>query len=310
MKLVKDFPRSVENWDFNTTITVGTFDGVHIGHKQILQKVAEYASNNNEKSLVVTFDRHPISVLKPEVSPKLITTLDEKCSLFEELGIDITCVLSFNKQISELTSRHFIEKFLINSLKMRTLVAGYDHGFGKKNEDITISLQELAEALHFTLKVFEPVKHNGLIVKSSEIRLQISEGNMEIASEMLGVDYSISGKVIKGNNLGEKIGIPTANLEPESTEKIIPPRGVYAGWVELEGKRKQSVISIGSRPTFNIEYEAIEAHILDFTGNLYGKKIRIGFIKRLRDIFKFESQNELVNQINIDIKKAKEFTLP
>ena len=305
MKILKTVPLSFDIGKSKTSVTVGTFDGVHIGHRHILQEVISQAKSAGEISLVLTFDSHPLSVLKSDFSPKLLTTLDEKLSIFNKIGIDYTCIIPFTKEMAGLSARNFIEDYLLKRFNMGTLIVGYDNGFGSKDGSSRESFHDLSNSLNFSLKTVEPVEHDGIIVKSSEIRSLIADGDVEFASRLLVTDYSLKGIVVKGNMLGKKIGIPTANIEPENKEKIVPSSGVYAGWAEYEGKRINAVVHIGPRPTFDIEKEAIEAHLLEFSENLYGKKIRLGFIRKLRDILRFGTLDELTNQIKNDIKTTK-----
>ncbi|MCE5250656.1 bifunctional riboflavin kinase/FAD synthetase [bacterium] len=305
MILLEDILDAAPDWDYNTSITVGTFDGVHIGHRYILQELIKNSRATGDKALVVTFDRHPMSVLKPDSTPKLLTTQEEKLFLFEKLGIDITCVLTFTRDIANLTTEQFTRDYLIKRLKMNTLFIGYDHGFGKRSEKSPETFQKLAEALNFTLRTVNSVEFDGLTVKSSLIRTLLAKGNVEKAAELIGEDYSLQGKVIRGDGRGKKIGIPTANIEPGSSDKILPGKGAYAGWAEIDGIRKTAVINMGSRPTFNIHCDAIETHIIDFQGDLYGKDIRIGFTQKLRNIVKFNDQQDLLRQINSDIETTK-----
>ncbi len=305
MKILKTVPLSLDTGQSKTSVTLGTFDGVHIDHRHILHEVISRAKSAGETSLVLTFDSHPLSVLKSDFSPKLLTTLYEKLTVFEKIGIDITCIIPFTKEIAGLSTRHFIEDYLLKRFNMGTLIVGYDHGFGKKGGEARESFHDLSSLLNFSLKTVEPVEHDGIIVKSSTIRSLIADGDVEFASKLLETDYSLKGTVVEGNGLGKKIGIPTANVELENKEKIVPAGGVYAGWAEHEGKRLNAVVHIGPKPTFDIEKESIEAHLFEFSENLYGKKIRIGFIRKLRDISRFETQDELTNQIKIDIKTTK-----
>ena len=235
----------------------------------------------------------------------MLSTLDEKLTSFEKVGIDITCVLSFSEHIASLSAEEFIREFLIGHFGLSTLIAGYDNNFGKKTGKPE-SLSELAQRLQFSLKVVAPEKEGGIIVKSSTIRALITEGNVEAASGLLGRYYSLQGKVIQGNRLGKKLGIPTANIEPEHDEKILPASGVYAGWMEFGGERRNAVINLGARPTFNIDNEAFEAHLIGYDGDLYGRKVRTGFVRKLRDIVKFDTLQELKEQIYRDIELAKE----
>jgi riboflavin kinase/FMN adenylyltransferase len=271
----------------------------------MIKEVLSEAREKGETALLVTFDRHPLSVLKPGFSPKLLSTLDEKLDIFDSLGVDITCVMHFTRGIAGLTAEQFIREFLLGRLNMGTLIAGYDHGFGKKRENSTEVFEKLAGELHYSFKKVDPVKLGGGIVKSSTIRARLEEGDVELASELLGADYSIKGRVIRGNTLGRTIGIPTANIEPVTTEKILPASGVYAGWVSFWGAVRKAVVNLGPRPTFNIEKEAFETHLIDFDGDLYGKEVRAGFTRRLRDIRKFDTHEELKQQITSDIEQTK-----
>ena len=305
MKILRDYRTSSDLKNLKTTITLGTFDGVHIGHKRVLEEVKAESKRRGEQALVVTFDRHPLSVLKPGFSPRLLSTLDEKLISFEKIGIDITCVLSFSKHIAGLTAEEFIRDYLIGHFGLSTLIAGYDNSFGKKTENQE-PLTELAQRLQFSLKVVAPEKKGGMIVKSSAVRALLTEGNVEAASGLLGRNYSLQGRVIQGNKLGKKLGIPTANIEPEHDEKILPASGVYAGWVEFEGDRRNAVINLGARPTFNIDNEAFETHLIGYDGDLYGRKVRTGFVRKLRDIVKFDTLHDLREQICSDIERAKD----
>ena len=309
MKIYKNFDISRSNCGFKTTVTLGTFDGVHIGHREILKKVIDRAEQSGEQSSVVTFDRHPSTVLKPDLSPNLLSTLDEKLSLFETIGIDITFVISFTKQIAEMNAEQFMKEYLITCLGMSHFIVGYDHGFGKERKGTSDILRELAHKYNFILEILKPVTYNGMVVNSSIIRSYLSEGKVDSASVLLGTDYSLRGYVISGHGLGRKIGIPTANIMINDPKKIIPLSGVYAGWLEFEGTKRESVLCLGSRPTFNREEEAIEVHIPEFGGNLYGKEVKVGFSQRLRDIEKFESQQALVQQIKKDIETLKQLVL-
>lgn len=308
MKVYKNISPSDSYCELKTTVTLGTFDGVHIGHRHILKKVISNAEQSGEQSAVVTFDRHPNSVLKPESSPKLLTTPDEKIALFENLGIDIVLVITFTKQISEMSAEQFIKKYLIDSLGMNHFIAGYDHGFGKNRRGSSDTLEELAQKYNFTLEIQKPLSYNGIIINSSTIRTNLIKGKIDAASELLGTDYSFRGDVITGHGTGRKIGVPTANIAIKDPEKIIPLSGVYVGWLKFEGEKKEAVISLGSRPTFDREEDTIEVHVPRFTGDLYGKEVNVGFSRRLRNIVKFDSEQELIRQIKKDIEMMNQIT--
>ncbi|MFA6470954.1 MAG: bifunctional riboflavin kinase/FAD synthetase [Candidatus Latescibacterota bacterium] len=302
MNIYRNFTPSQPFCGIQSAVTLGTFDGAHIGHMQILNRVVEHARKNGEQAVVVTFDTHPISVLNPEVSPGMITTLDEKIELFSKAGIDSTFILTFTKQIASMSAELFIKEYFIDCLGMTCFIVGYDHGFGKDRKASTKELREYAHRLNFCLEIVKPVMRGGTVVKSSIIRSQILEGKVGTAAKLLGRDYSFKGKVIHDRGIGKNIGIPTANLLKEDPEKILPLSGVYAGWVEFEGKKLHAVISIGPRPTFNSSEEAIEVHIPGYNGDLYGQYLNVGFSDRLREIRKFDSGESLVEQIKKDIE--------
>jgi riboflavin kinase / FMN adenylyltransferase len=308
MKIYRNFTPSQPYCGIRSTVTLGTFDGVHIGHRQILHRVVENASKTGEKGVVVTFDRHPISVINPEVSPGMLTTLEEKLDLFAEAGIDCTYILTFTLQIAKMSAELFIKEYFIDCLGMTCFIVGYDHGFGKDRKASTKELREYSHHLNFNLEIVKPVTHFGTIVKSSTIRARILEGNVLAASKLLGRNYSFSGKVVHGQGIGKKIGFRTANLQKEDPEKILPPAGVYSGWVKLEGKKLLAVISIGPRPTFNSTEEVIEAHIPEFEGDLYGQCLQVGFLDFQRGIQKFDSADSLVKQIKKDIEISKKYS--
>lgn len=302
MNIIKDFTPPSEECGGKTVATLGTFDGVHIGHSHILRQVVARAEETGGRPVILTFDRHPISVIKPEFSPKLLTTLDEKLAIIGEIGIETAFVLNFTRRIASLTAEEFIKEYLIDCLGMKHFIVGYDHGFGKDRSGTPEQLEASARKYNFTLEVIQPIIREGMVVKSSTLRDYLHEGRVEVVSSLLGTDYSFAGTVVKGRGLGKKIGFPTANIVLQNPEKILPSPGVYAGWTSGEGSTKESIITIGPRPTFGLKEEAVEVHIPGFTGDLYGKTLRIGFVRRIRDIEKFNSQESLQQQIKYDIE--------
>jgi riboflavin kinase / FMN adenylyltransferase len=308
MNVYRDFAPSQPYCGIQSTVTLGTFDGVHVGHRRILKKVVEHARETGEQAVVVTFDRHPSAVLNPEAAPGILTTQAEKMELFAEAGIDSTFILTFTKQIAGMTADRFMKDYFIDCLGMACFIVGYDHGFGKDRKASTRELREYAKKLNFCLEIVKPVIRGGIIVKSSTVRALIQEGNVLLASTFLGRDYSFRGKVVHGKGRGKKIGIQTANLLLEDAEKIIPLSGIYSGWAEIDGKRLAALTAIGTRPTFGDLEDSIEVHIPGFAGNLYGQMLHVGFSDRLREIVKFDSPEELVEQIQKDIARTKEIT--
>ena len=302
MKICNNVSPAESCCGLETTATLGTFDGVHIGHRHILHRVISHAIETGKQSAVITFDRHPASVLHPENSPKILTTLDEKLAVFETLGIDVVYVLTFTKQIADMTAEQFIVKYLLDCLGMSCFIVGYDHGFGKERKGSTDSLRELTHKYNFTLEIQQPVTYNGMIVNSSAIRIIIADGKVDMASELLGNDYSFDGSVVPGLGYGKEIGYPTANIKLSNQEKIVPADGVYTGWMRHGAEKMDAVISIGPRPTFNCDETAIEVHVPDFDGDIYDAEVSVGFRQRLRDIEKFDSKEELIEQIKKDIE--------
>ena len=302
MKIYKDFKPTPGLCGFTTVATLGTFDGVHIGHRKILEQVKARAEQTELHAVVLTFEHHPISVLKPDFSPKLLSTLDEKLIIFEKIGIDKVFILTFTKNIADMTAEQFITEYLKDCLGMSYFIVGYDHSLGKGGTASSKILQEYAQKFNFHLEIVRPITKDGMIVKSSTIRNHVLNGRVDLASVLLGEQYSFLGQVVEGRGCGEKIGFPTANIIPKDAGKIIPASGVYGGWIEIEKEKKDAVITIGPRPTFDLKEEIIEIHIPDFEGVLYGKILRVGFVRKLRNVEKFESQLALIKQIKNDIE--------
>lgn len=309
MKVIHDIPAH-DDFIRRSVATIGTYDGIHLGHQRIIREVVSWAREENAQSIVVTFDRHPISVIDASKTPGVITSLDERCAILDGLGIDIVYILSFTKDVSQLDARTFINRYLIEPFGMIGFVAGYDHALGHRRKGGGEHLSELSNDIGFSLRIVNPVNSDGKPVKSSTIRSLLRQGDVSTVSGFLDRDYSIEGTVVTGQGIGRTIGLPTANVQPLNPEKIIPGRGVYSGWVDIDGIRYDAVISCGSKPTFDIAQEEIEAHILDFKGDLYNRTIRVGFSNWLREIEKFSSPEELVNKIKSDIEQTKQRTKP
>jgi riboflavin kinase / FMN adenylyltransferase len=301
MRIIEGFSPSQGSCGLDSAVTLGTFDGVHIGHQEILGRVIRRAGESHIDSVVVTFDRHPSAVLKPESFPGLLTTLDEKIEAFSRAGIQVTCILTFTEEIAAMSAGDFIRDYLVGCLGMKWFVAGYDHGFGRGRGASSEEFERYAAEYGFSLETVEPVIHSGTLVKSSEIRVRISKGDVAVAASLLGREYSLRGTVVHGTGEGRKIGFPTANLLPDSPDKLIPGKGVYEGKAVFGETRAPCVISIGPRPTFGPSPETIEAHIPGFSGNLYDTALTLEFTRRLRDITAFASAASLAEQIRRDI---------
>lgn len=303
MKVYTDFGPEDAACIGDSTITLGTFDGVHLGHRRILEDVRNYARAAGTRSVVVTFERHPLTVVEPASAPRLLTTLAEKTELVEQAGIDDMVVIRFTPQFARLSAEDFVRDHLVGCLAVRHMVVGYDHHFGRGAGGSHASLAELSARYGFTVTVTEPVRHNNEVVKSSLIRDLIAVGSVREAAEMLGRTYSCRGTVVREEGLGSRIGFPTANIRIDDPDKLLPADGVYSGWASFGKNRLPAVMSIGGRPTFNRTASALEVHIPGFTGDLYGIDMIVGFTSRIRDIIEFSDADELVRQIAQDVEK-------
>lgn len=285
----------------HSSLALGMFDGVHLGHQKVINNAIEQAKNLKTKSVVVTFKEHPQKITA-KTPAKLISKLEDRLAMFEKLGVDATVLMEFNQELSNMTASDYIQKFLIGSLNAKNISIGYDHRFGSDKKGDENLLREYRH--NFNTDVIPAFLVEGQIVSSSIIRKVLSLGEVHLAHKYLGRPFCIKGEVIKGAQRGRLLGYPTANIE--LPEKYISPRdGVYAGIVEVEDKQYKSVINIGKRPTYNdIEQHLLEAHLIDFKGDLYSKEINVLFIERIRDEVKFKSEEDLKTQIQKDYLKA------
>jgi len=294
-------------FDKNSTITVGTFDGGHIAHQKIIKEVVARARQSNGRSVVVTFEPHPREIVSTAGSTvQLLTTLLERQELCEQLGIDWFVVINFDKAFSNQNFRDFYKIYLINGIGMNLVVEGYDHHWGKNREGTIESLVSLSKEFEFEVMNIEPFVYNGTAVNSSLIRNDLLLGKVELAAELLGRPYSLSGKVVTGDRRGRLLGYPTANIELDSPKKLVPDNGIYFVNVHVGTEKYFGMASIGVRPTFQTTgTRTIEVHILDFDKDIYEKKIRIGFLRRLRSEFKYDSAEQLIQQMHKDRELSK-----
>ena len=289
----------------NTIITIGTFDGVHLGHQEIFNVLTINAKNNGCRSFVLTFEPHPRMVIQPNYELKLLTTFQEKVDLLEEMGIDNLLVIPFTKEFSQLSSEEFFRQYILEGLGVKKIVIGYDHHFGKGRDGDEKKIREWGFANSFEVQKTEAVTINETVVSSSTIRNLLSMGEVVKAAALLGRNYSYSGKVVVGDRRGRELGFPTANIQLENEFKLIPKNGVYAVKVSLENETFNGVMNIGIRPTFKETTIVLsEVHILNFNKDIYGKIIRVEFIEWIRDEQKFSSKEELIKQIEIDKEKT------
>lgn len=281
-----------------TALTFGVFDGVHIAHQKVIKLVVSKAREHDLESVVISFDPHPaLSVLGE--APPFLTTVKKKVELLKELGADRIVVEDFNEEFSKLSPIEFVRDVLIGRFNAKEVVVGYDCAFGKDRSGNKQILKELGREYGFAVDIVEPYRIDGEIVSSTRIRAAIMGGNLDLASRLLGRHYSISGLVVKGKGLGQKIGYATANVTPQ--EQVLPPFGVYAVKVNIGDKRTfNGVLNMGIQPTFGKNEFRIEVHLLDFEGNLYKRHLEVFLFKKVRDERVFSSPEELVEQIRKD----------
>ncbi|MFV0377387.1 MAG: bifunctional riboflavin kinase/FAD synthetase [Mangrovibacterium sp.] len=296
----------------NPVLTIGSFDGVHLGHVKIIDRLREIAREQNGESVIFTFYPHPRQVLAPnEDSIRLLTTLSEKGRLFANAGIDHLIIYPFTKTFSELSYTDFVHEILVRQLQIKTLVVGYDHKFGRNREGSYAMLQTLSTAFNFKLEKLDVLLMNDINISSTKIRYALEEGDMTLANSFLGYPYTLHGKVVEGKQLGRQIQFPTANIVASDPHKLIPGFGVYAVYVLIGGQRYKGMLNIGIRPTVdrNADRRSIEVHILNFSGNLYHHEIEIEFIRKIREEQKFASVDQLRLQLEED-KKTVSRILP
>ncbi|MGQ9472355.1 MAG: bifunctional riboflavin kinase/FAD synthetase [Candidatus Aminicenantales bacterium] len=286
-----------------TAVAIGNFDGLHLGHQEILRILVEEAAAANLNSLVFTFSPHPEKILGQE-SIRMIQTLEQRLEGLKKLGVKTVLVMPFSDHFSQLTAREFIEAVLWSRLRARLVVVGQDFRFGRRREGNADLLSQTGRKLGLKVLTVPPVIRDGQTVSSSLIRDLLEKGEVDLAARYLGRVYEIDGTVIKGDSRGQSLGIPTANIS--SQNEILPP-GVFITETKVQGVSFPSVTNIGQRPTFGPSPPIIESHIIDFNGNLYGEKVRTGLYRKIRDEKKFLGEAELKRQVNLDIEKAKEF---
>ncbi len=290
----------------NTWLTIGSFDGIHIGHQKLINELNEKAHERSAVSVVLTFHPHPAVILRGRSGAFYLTTPQEKLGLLDSLGVDIVVTHPFTYELSQSPAREYLA-YLKEHLGFKMLWVGHDFALGKGREGNIEFLEAHAGEFDYQVHVFEPIEEDGQVVSSSLIRKLLTEGNVSEASRLLGRPYQVSGRVVHGDGRGKKIGIPTANLDT-GAEKMIPAAGVYACMADVGGEKLAAAVNVGTRPTFeNTDHQShVEAYILDFSEELYDRNITLVFIERLRGEEKFDSINELLNQINLDIDHTRE----
>jgi len=287
----------------DTLLTIGVFDGVHLGHKYLLSQLIEQAREQDLLSGVVTFNQHPQEVLSPQTKLPFLTDLTRRIHLLKNEGIEAIITLSFTSELAQLSAHQFAN-LLKKYLRMRGLVIGPDFALGQKREGNTNTLRALGQDMNFSVTVIPPIMINGEIVSSTAIRSALADGDMKRVHNLVGRPFSLNGRVTSGAGRGVELGFPTANLDIEP-EQALPTEGVYATWVYINDKVYQSMTNIGKQPTFGGSQRIVEVYILDFRSNLYGRELRIDIMERLRGEKQFDTAEELKKQIAEDIKQGR-----
>jgi riboflavin kinase/FMN adenylyltransferase len=287
----------------NPVVTIGTFDGVHLGHRKIISRLHELAASVDGESVIFTFDPHPRKVVAPqETNLRLLTSLDEKIALFEQSGIDHLVVYPFTPEFAQLTYEEFVEQILVGQIHTKSLVVGYDHKFGKGRQGDFDLLKSCASRLGFQIEKLDVLLMNESHISSTKIREAIQTGDFETANAFLGYHFSLNGTVVEGQKIGRTINYPTANIDTSDPDKIIPGYGVYAVVVTVRNQDYWGMLNIGSRPTVNhnADHRTVEVNLFDFDNDIYGESIKVVFYHKLRDEQKFASLDALKAQLAQD----------
>jgi riboflavin kinase/FMN adenylyltransferase len=303
MRIIRGIKNTTEKFP-NPVLTLGNFDGVHLGHQAIFKKVVERAKESGGTAIAFTFEPHPLKVLAPERSPMLLNTFHGKMKLIEAAGIQIAICADFTREFAEQDPEDFARRVLVEKIGVKEVYVGYDYAFGKGREGSIDSLKTIGADLGFTVGVVEAVQVGGVVVSSSLVRDLVSSGRLEEAYPYLGRHYAIEGNVVHGESRGHTLGFPTANIH--TVNELLPAYGVYAVRVLTGGHHLDGVASIGVRPTFGEGPVSLEVFLFSYDGNLYGKHLEVAFIKRLRGEQKFPDADALVRQMHKEIEQAKE----
>jgi riboflavin kinase/FMN adenylyltransferase len=287
----------------NSVVTLGTFDGVHLGHRKIIDEVVKKAALLEGRSFLITFYPHPRKIIPGDHKIELLSTPSEKVKMAESLGIENMLIVKFTKEFSQLGPDKFIEKYIVGGIGAKEVVIGYDHHFGKGRGGDINSLKKKGKDSGFEVTIIPACDIDGVVISSTKIRSAISGGDIKLANKYLGRFYSFSGKVIRGDKRGRKLGFPTANLEVENNDKLLPAIGIYAVEFIVKGKKHFGLLSVGKRPTFYTSGDIVpEVYIYDFDENIYDEFVTVNIVERIRGEEKFSSADELIKQMNNDKK--------
>ena len=289
-------------------LTVGTFDGIHRGHRYLFDLVKKRAAEQDALSVMMTFEPHPQLVIRQGQSfLDLLTTIEEKINILENVGLDVLVITNFTKAFATLEAEQFIKNMLVDGLNTQHIIIGKNHFFGRDRRGNYQLLQELESQFGYKVEAVDPLVHDGHTVSSSRIRHLLTSGNVETATELLGRPYSVTGRVVHGKKVGQQLGFPTANVRPYSRYKLIPQVGIYATRIRIDSTWYDSVTYIGHRPTFDGEERLIEVHIFDWDKDLYDKNVQVTFLKFIRAEEKFSNRDELIAAISTDTNQVKTF---
>jgi len=291
-----------------TVVTVGTFDGMHRGHWAVLQEIRRRAVATGRRSVLLTFDPHPLTVVRPDRAPLMLTTATEKKEILAESGLDFAVFLRFTQVLAAYPPERFVEEILVRRLGVSELVVGHDHHFGRGRAGDAEMLQTIGAERGFTVDVVGPVGGDSgdSPVSSTRIREAISQGDLRAAAAGLGRVYSMRGTVVRGEGRGHELGFPTANLRIQGERKLVPPPGIYAARGVLRRGTYEGALHIGPRPTFPGSPPAVELHLMDFEGDLYGEELRVDLVERLRDVLPFATVQGLIDQMQADVRRARD----
>lgn len=298
---------SLNKRSFAKTLTIGTFDGVHLGHQKILRTINTISLKNNYITSVLTFFPHPRMVIQRDASIKLLNTISERKMLLQKFGIDLICVKTFTKEFSNLSAEAYVRDILVNELNAKQIVIGYDHHFGKNRSANINDLKKYAKEFDFEVKEISAKDIDAVTISSTKIRNALNDGKVKLANSYLGYNYFLTGKVVRGQSLGRTIQFPTANIYIEEDYKLIPKDGVYIVKSNFENKIIFGMMNIGSNPTIKNKPNSIEVHFFDFEEDIYGKEIVIEMLHRIRDEHKFENLKTLQAQLKKDKIEALKY---
>jgi len=299
--------RSIEGLAIpNAVLTIGTFDGVHMGHQKIITRINELAKKVDGESVILTFHPHPRLVINSEdTSLKLLNTLDEKIALLEKYKVDNLIIMPFSQAFSQMTAEDYVRDFLWKNIQPKVIVIGYDHRFGNNREGGLHTFLELKDELKFDLEEISRQDLEDMAISSTKVRNALTEGKVRLANQLLGHAFTLKGKVVKGASLGRHLGFPTANIDVNDSNKLIPRECIYAVKTKHNDLRHKAMLYIGNRPTFNGKNQTIEVNIFDFSENIYDQEIEVEFVSEIREDIKFNTADAIIHQLKKDKESAE-----